>query len=189
MNPIAKSMQFNFENYSVAPIAIKDAWRICDFVVSNTERLKSDFPRTVKANLTPTLAEIFVAKKVKEFEKDLEYLFTIKENTNRTIIGLVYLKELKKIEGQGELAYCVGYRYEGKGITSTATARIAKWAFEELRLRTLQIIVHKSNLASIGIAKNLGFRYQRGLNNYHQKFNGEVVAMDLYEKNIPVSRF
>ena len=180
-------MQFNFENYSIAPIAMKDAWRICDFVVSNTERLKADFPRTVQANLTPTLAEIFVAKKVKEYDNGLEYLFTLKENTNRTIIGLIYLKELQKIPGQGELAYCIGYRYEGKGLTSIMVAHIMDWAFKELNLQTLQIIANKSNIASIKIAKKLGFVYQRTLSKYHQQYNGDLVDMELFENYHPTS--
>ena len=182
-------MQFDVENYSVAPIAVKDAWRICDFVVSNTERLTSDFPRTVRANLTPTLAEIFVAKKVKEFEKGLEYLFTIKENTNRTIIGLIYVKELQKIVGQGELAYCIGYQYEGKGLTTAMVGKIKDWAFEEKQLQTLQIIAHKSNRASIKIAEKLGFSYQRSLPKYHQQYNGDMVDMELFEKYRPTPSF
>lgn len=182
-------MQFDFENYSIAPIAIKDAWRICDFVVSNTERLKSDFPRTVRANLTPTLAEIFVAKKVKEFGKGLEYLFTLKENTNRTIIGLIYLKELQRTLGQGELAYCIGYQYEGKGLTTTMVSTIKDWAFEAISLETLQIIAHKGNRASIKIAEKLGFTYQRTLPKYHQQYGGEIVDMELFEKYRSIPSF
>jgi len=180
-------MRFDFENYSMEAIATKDAWRICDFVVCNTERLKPYFPGTLKANLTPTLAEIFVAQKVKEFEKGLEYLFTIKENTNRTIVGLVYLKELQKVPNQGELAYCIGYQYEGKGITSKAVTKIRDWAFNDIKLRTLQIIAHRSNLPSIGIAKKLGFSFQRTLLNSHQRYDGKYVDMELYEKYNPTT--
>ncbi len=175
-------MEIHFDNYSLAPIHQKDAWRLCDFVVSNAERLKPYFPLTLKANLTPTLAEIFVETKVKQFAKQEEYLFTLKENTNRTIIGLLYLKELSKVNGQGELAYCIGYQYEGKGITSTLVSHICVWALGELQLHTLQIIAHKTNPASIGIAKKNGFVHQRTLQKSHQKYDGEFVDMELYER-------
>jgi len=99
-------MEIVFDNYSIAPIHAKDAWRLCDLMVSNSDRFKDYFPGTLKENLNPTLSELFVSKKVKEFNNKEEYLFTVKENTDRTIIGLVYLKELQKKEGQGELAYC-----------------------------------------------------------------------------------
>lgn len=174
-------MQIDFENYSVAPIQSKDAWRLCDFMVSNAERFKPYFPLTLKENLTPTLAGLFVGKKVKQFLNQEEYLFTIKENTNRTIIGLIYVKELQKVLHQGELAYCIGYEYEGKGLTSKIISKIIDWAFDEINLRTLQIISHKTNIASVRIAEKNGFLFQKTLSKSHQKFNGEFVDMELYE--------
>jgi len=44
-----------------------DAWSICDFVVSNEQRLISFFPETRAQNLTPELSKIFTELKCKEF--------------------------------------------------------------------------------------------------------------------------
>ncbi|WP_396591085.1 GNAT family N-acetyltransferase [Allomuricauda sp. R78024] len=178
-------MQIDFENYSISPIQEKDAWRLCDFVVSNSERLKAYFPQTLQQNLTPTLAQLFVAKKVKEFITKKEFLFTIKENTNRTIIGLVYVKELQKIKDQGELAYCIGYQYEGKGIITKSIQKLIPWCFDEVELQTLQIIVHHDNLASKRIADKIGFVWKRTLSKEHTTGNREVVDMQLYELHNP----
>ena len=173
-------MQIDFDNYSIAPIHQKDAWRLCDFVTSNADRFKAYFPGTLKANLTPTLSELFVAQKTKEFQNKEEFLFTVKENTNRTIIGLVYLKELQQVDNQGELAYCIGYQYEGKGLTTKIVATIIDWAFADLKLKTLQIVVHKSNIGSARIAEKTGFHFQKTLPKHHTMYNGEVVDMELY---------
>lgn len=178
-------MQFDFDNYSISPIQEKDAWRLCDFVVSNSERLKAYFPQTLQQNLTPTLAELFVSKKAKEFLNRTEYLFTIKENTNRTIAGLVYVKELHKIKHQGELAYCVGYQYEGKGIVSRTIQKIIPWCFNEAALNTLQIIVHDSNLASKRIAEKNKFVWKKTLPKEHTTGSGEHLDMELYELHNP----
>ena len=174
-------MQIDFENYSIAPIHHKDAWRICDFMISNTDRFKAYFPATLKQNLTPTLAEIFVEKKVEEFNKKEEFLFTVKENTNRAIIGLVYVKELQKKEKQGELAYCIGYPYEGKGITSKMIDIIIKWSFKKANLDTLQIIAHKTNVPSVKIALKHNFIWIKTLPKSHQTFDKKFVDMELYE--------
>ena len=163
-------MEFHFDNYSIAPIHQKDAWRLCDFMVSNEARFKQDFPGTLKQNLTPTLSELFVENKVKSFLNKTEYLFTIKENTNRTIIGLIYVKELEKVNGQGELAYCIGYQYEGKGITTTSVSRLKSWAFNDLKLHTLQIFAHQTNTASIRIAEKNGFTFQRVVKKIHTRY-------------------
>ncbi|AWX44660.1 Ribosomal-protein-alanine N-acetyltransferase [Flagellimonas maritima] len=178
-------MQIDFENYSISPIQEKDAWRLCDLMVSNSERFKSYFPQTLQQNLTPTLAELFVGKKVKEFMRNEEFLFTIKENTNRSIIGLLYVKELKKTEGQGELAYCISYRFEGRGIIKTSVEKIIPWCFRELKLQTLQIIVHHNNLPSKLIAEKNGFVWKRTLPNVHTTGSGEILDMELYELHNP----
>jgi ribosomal-protein-alanine N-acetyltransferase len=178
-------MQIDFENYSISPIQEKDAWRLCDFVVSNSERLKAYFPKTVQQNLTPTLAELFIAKKVKEFMGQEEFLFTIKENTNRTIIGLLYVKELHKVKHQGELAYCLGYQHEGKGIITRSIKKLIPWCFNEAKLHTLQIIVHNSNLTSKKVADNNGFVWKQTLPKEHTAGNGEILDMELYELHSP----
>ena len=174
-------MEIAFDNYSIAPIQLKDAWRLCNFVVANEAYLKDDFPETLKENLTPTLADLFVAKKEKQFLRREEYLFTIKENTNRAIVGLIYVKELNKRPGQAELAYCISYQYAGKGDMTEAVKNIIDWSFTTVGLEKLQIIVHESNAASIRIAEKCGFDYVTILQKEHRRSNGEVVDMLLYE--------
>ncbi len=180
-------MQIEFENYSINPVHEKDAWRLCDFAVSNSDRLKAYFPKTLEQNLTPTLAQIFVNKKAKEFHAGQEFLFIMKENTNRTVIGLVFIKELQKVPEQGELAYCIGYQYEGKGIMSKVIEKIIEWCFDEMELQTLQIIVHDSNLGSKKVAGKSGFVWKRTLPKEHVSGSGEIMDMELYELKNPAT--
>lgn len=174
-------MQIDFENYSISPIQEKDAWRVCDFVVSNSDRLKAYFPQTLKENLTPTLAELFVAKKAKQFIEKDEYLFTVKENENRTIMGLVYVKELYKTPGQSELAYAIGYQYKGQGLMAKIIDKVITWSFSEANLNNLQIIVHPTNDASRIVAEKNGFKYQGMLPDEHKMPDGTLTDMQLYE--------
>lgn len=174
-------MNISLDNYELAPIHEKDAWRLCNFVVTNENRLKDYFPKTVQQNLTPTLSELFVAKKVKQFYAKEEYLFVIKENKNRTIIGLVYLKELNKVKGQGELAYCICYQYENKGIITSFLEQIISWSFTNEALNTLQVLVHRSNLASEKVALKNNFSFVKEIPEVHQLPNGNLVPMNLYE--------
>jgi len=176
-------MEISFDNYSIAPIQVKDAWRLCNFVVANESYLKNGFPETLKQNLTPTLAELFVAKKEKQFLQQEEYLFTLKENTHRSIIGLIYVKELSKRKGQGELAYAISYEYAGKGLMTKAVGHIIHWSFTTAGLEKLQSIIHETNAASIRIAEKSGFEYITILQKEHRRYDGEVVDMWLYELN------
>ena len=174
-------MELTVDSYSIAPIQEKDAWRLCDFVVINEDYLKAFFPETLRENLTPTLAELFVHRKQRQFHQKDEYLFVIKENVNRTIVGLIYVKELLKKPGQGELAYCIGYRYANKGLMTKFVRAIMAWCFSETMLTNLQIIVHESNGASIRVAKKLGFNFVGILTNEHRMPDGQLADMQLYE--------
>ena len=175
-------MTLNFDSYYLEPIQEKDAWRLCDFVVSNEERLKRFFPGTLASNLTPELATLFAKIKVKEFSENEEFLYTLKTKFDRSLIGMVYLKELNWKTKQGELAYCIGYTHEGQGIMTKAINSISEWAFTSQKLKTLQIIVHKTNLSSTRIAQKCGFTWQKILLNAHTPPNEKPLDMELYER-------
>lgn len=174
-------MQLSFNSYYIDPIKLEDAWNICNFIVANEDRLKRYFPKTLEQNLTPDLSKFFVEKKVKQFELKEEYLFTIKENETNQLVGLIYIKELDWIKKQGEFAYSIGYEYEGKGITTKAIKFLSDYAFENLNLKTLQIITHKDNLASVSVAKNCNFTWIKTLEREHTPPNESPLDMELYE--------
>jgi len=174
-------MHRDFEHYYIEPIAEKDAWKLCDFIISNTERLKRFFPKTLEQNLTPDLSRIFVAKKEKEFNAKEEFLFKLKEKKNRTIIGLVYIKELDWDKKQAELAYCIAYQFEGMGIITNSVKALSEYAFETLGLNSLQIIVHKTNTGSVKVAEKCGYTWQRTLLKEHTPPGEKALDMELYE--------
>ncbi|AUP79308.1 GNAT family N-acetyltransferase [Flavivirga eckloniae] len=171
----------SFNGYNIEPIQLKDAWNLCDFIVANEDRLKRYFPKTLKQNLTPDLSKYFVEKKVKQFGLKEELLFTIKENEPNTLVGLVYLKELDWNKKQGEFAYCIGYPFEEKGIMTKTIGKLSEYAFAQLGLETLQIIVHKDNIASVKVAEKCNFIWKRTLNNEYTPPGETPLNMELYE--------
>ncbi|WP_142784412.1 GNAT family N-acetyltransferase [Changchengzhania lutea] len=171
----------NFDAYHISPIKSSDAWKVCNFIISNEDRLKTYFPNTLKQNLTPELSKKFVEKKVKQFELEEEYLFTIKTIETSEIVGLVYIKEIDCTTKQGEFAYCIGYPYTGKGITAKAIHLLSDYAFNDLGLKRLQIIVYKDNLASIQVAKNNNFTWIKTLKNEFTPIGSKPLDMELYE--------
>ena len=174
-------MLFDFDAYYIEPIAEEDAWKLCDFSIANTERLKRFFPKTLEQNLTPDLSRIFVSKKVKQFQEKEEFLFKLKEKEGRTIVGLVYIKELDWDKKQAELAYCIGYQFEGRGWATQSVQTLSNYAFDTLGLTDLRIITHKTNLASVKIAKKCGYTWQRTLLKEHTPPGEEALDMELYE--------
>ena len=174
-------MHIAFKTYYLEPVQLKDRWKICDFIVANEDRLKRFFPKTLEQNLTPNLATLFVKKKIKAFQLNEEFLFTIKQQETNILLGLIYLKELDWTKKQGELAYCIGYPFEGKGITTKAIQTLAEYAFENFNIKTLQIIVHKDNIPSVKVAQNCNFTWIKTLKNAFAPPGDKHLNMELYE--------
>ena len=174
-------MIFNLSHYIIEAVHEKHAWRICDLMTINAERFRRFFPETLKQNLTPDLSNYFVQCKVRQFNNKEEFLFVLKEPEHRTIIGLVYIKEVDWNIKQAELAYCIGYQYEGKGYATQSVQFISAYAFKDLGLKTLQIIVHKSNKGSLRVAEKCGYIWSKTLAKAYTPPNESALDMELYE--------
>ena len=174
-------MKLRFDSFYISPIQIQDAWSICDFVIANENRLKRYFPITLSENATPELSHLFVKKKVKEFHAKEEFLFTIKKDNINSLVGIIYLKALDWTHERGELAYCISSPNENKGITTNAVKLLCDYAFEQFNLKTLKIIVHKTNLASIKVAENCNFTWIKTLKKEHTPLGEPPLDMELYE--------
>jgi|SaaInl5LU_22_DNA_1037371.scaffolds.fasta_scaffold09748_6 ribosomal-protein-alanine N-acetyltransferase len=117
------------EIIDVFKISKDDGWKLCDFIVSNEDRLLDFLPRTREQNLTPNLSELFVSSKVKEFDAKQKFLFTLKRKCHKDIIGLIYIKKLDWVKMQGEFAYAIDYNFEGKGIVSKVIQEMSNFGF------------------------------------------------------------
>ncbi|MDP5082090.1 MAG: GNAT family N-acetyltransferase, partial [Winogradskyella sp.] len=132
-------------------------------------------------NLNPTLSKLFVSEKLTQFENKTEFLFTLKRSETRELAGVIYIKELDWPLKQGELAYCIGYTFEGQGLTTKAISALVNFAFNDLGIETLQIIAHKDNLQSAKVALNNDFKWQRTLENEFTPSSEQPLDMELYE--------
>lgn len=170
-----------FDNFEINPIHNGDAWKICDFMVTNQDRLKRYFPKTLQQNLTPTLSQLFVDKKVKQYNNKEEFLFTLKSSETKTLAGLIYIKEVDHHIKQGEFAYCIDYNFQGKGLITKSVAALSSYAFKNLDLNTLQIIVFKDNISSVKVANNNSFKWIKTLKNEFTPIGENPLDMELYE--------
>ena len=174
-------MVAQFKGFEINVIHNGDAWKICDFCITNAHCLKRYFPKTLEQNLNPTLSQLFVETKVRNFERKAEFVFTLKHSETRELAGLIYIKEIDGKKKQGEFAYCIGYTFEGQGLTSKAIKALSKYAFDDLELETLQIITHKDNLPSVKVALNNSFMWKKTLANEFTPMGEAPLDMELYE--------
>ena len=168
------------ENFIIDKLKLNDANQLYEFMIDNSERLKYYFPITLSSNATFDKSIEYIAIKNKEIEEKTNFTFAIRDN-NSQVVGLIIIKKIDWDKKEGEFAYCISSQFEGKGLTSFAVKEMAKFAIEDLGLKTLQIISHKTNLGSIKVAENNGFVWQRNLLNEFTPTNESPLDMELYE--------
>lgn len=171
----------SFNGFYIDFIKFEDSESINLLMVANANRFKRYFPGTLAQNRTKELSEIFAKTKITQSQNKEEYLFTIKEYASDYVIGLVYIKELDWIKKRGEFAYCMDADHGGKGIVSKSVKALSEFAFENLGLETLQIIVHKDNLPSVKVAFNNNFKWIETLLNEFTPTGERPLDMELYE--------
>ena len=168
-------------NFNISPLVENDANQLFALITSNKERLKRYFPVTLSSNATLEKTIEYISIKNKEIEERTNFTFAIRNVKTQQIVGLMILKKINWEIKQGEFAYCIGFEFEGKGLTSLAVKEMSKYAFEALGLKTIQIIAHKTNIGSCKVAENNGFIWQRTLLNEFTPIDEIPLDMELYE--------
>jgi ribosomal-protein-alanine N-acetyltransferase len=169
------------QNFFINPLNAADANQLYQFIAENKERLHYYFPKTLSENETLEKTKAYIDLKSNEMLQKTNFTFAIRNKNNNEIAGLIIIKKIDWTRSQGEIAYCIGSQFEGKGITSFAVAEITKFALQELNLKTLQIIAHKTNLGSVKVALNNNFIWQKTLQNEFTPTNEAPLDMELYQ--------
>lgn len=60
----------------------------------------------------------------------------------------------------GEVGYWIAPDVRGRGVATSATGRLCRFAFEDLAIAKLHLLASVDNPASIGVAERLGFRVE-----------------------------
>ena len=169
------------EYFIIDKLKPTDSNKLYQFMFDNKERLKLFFPVTLEMNSSLDKTEEYISIKNKEIEEKTNFTFSIRNKNTDKIAGLIIIKKIDWDIKQGEFAYCIGSEFEGKRLTSFAVKEMSKFAFNDLRLKTLQIISHKTNFGSVKVAENNGFIWQRTLLNEFTPTDELPLDMELYE--------
>lgn len=169
------------DNYIIDKIRNDDALGICELMNNNALRFQRFFPKTLAQNLTFEDSKKFALLKSEEHDSIAEFTFVLKDKDSTKVVGLIILKELNWTTTQGEFAYCIDSKHEGKGLTTKAVKFLSQYAIDKLGLKILQIVVHENNKGSIKVAKNCGYTWQKTLINEYTPPNESPLDMELYE--------
>ncbi|MFE3869357.1 GNAT family N-acetyltransferase [Flavobacterium sp. LS2P90] len=169
------------ENFVIDKLKTTEANELHLLIMDNAERFRRFFPLTLSSNATVEKSAEYIEIKEKEIQQKVNFTFAIREIHSQKIIGLIIIKKIDWTKRIGELAYCIGKNFEGKGLVTKAVKAISDFAYNELDLKTLQIIAHKTNLESMKVAQNSSFIWKKTLLNEFTPKDQAPLDMELYE--------
>lgn len=168
------------ESFSLEFLKPQDAQSLSRLMISNGKRFQQYLPKTLSENLTEVDSKNYIQRKTKQIKDKTEFTFAIKDIDSGDVAGLIILKNIDSQLKQGEFSYCLGQKYSGKGWMTRSIKAVKAYTFNELGLKSLQIIIHKTNLPSIQVAEKNDFIWIKTLEN--EFVTGAVALnMELYE--------
>ncbi len=86
-----------------------------------------------------------------------EALTLLAEDGDGRLAGSFSLLELARGGGYGEIGYWVAPPARGRGVATRSVTLLRDWAAAELRLRTIEILVHRDNAPSRAVPLRCSF--------------------------------
>ena len=106
-----------------------------------------------------------------------EHSFAIELKKTGDFLGAVGLSEIDEFSGNATIGYWLGKKAWRNGYMYEASKEILHFAFEDLKLRRIDIEADVDNEASNGLIKKLGFQYE-GMRRQYRKTNATRKTPD-----------
>ena len=115
---------------------------------------------------TPEAIKGLLDKYIEGYNNGYYYRWGIFEKESDECIGMVAYFLVDTHNNFGEIEYCVGTAFQGKGYATEATKAIIKYGFENIHFNKVQICVRPSNISSKKVIEKCGFTYEGTLRDY-----------------------
>ncbi len=111
----------------------------------------------------------------KDWKDGYAFNFAITNGADGAFLGGCGLNEINGRDRRCNLGYWVRTTATGRGIAPAATRLLARWGFETLKLRRIEIVVNTANARSLRVAEKSGARREGILRN---RFFGNKQSPD-----------
>lgn len=138
------------------------------------QSLYSEPTYSTKEELNPLLN-----KYISSYEKQDYYRWAIVLKETNECIGQIAYFLVDSKNNFAEIEYCIGSKFQRKGLATEATKAIIKYGFNQINLHKVQICTKSINLPSKKVIEKCGFTYEGTLRDYFY-MDGKYVGRLYY---------
>ena len=142
------------EALTLRSFSLRDATILFDLVYTNKSFL-SPWMSWVNQYNNIEDARAFIRFCTKNYQEGLGYSFGIWKGDD--LLGEVSFTALDKINDVASIGYWLGQAYTGQGIVHQSLETLMQFGYNQLGINRMEIKVSTANIASIRVAKSLGF--------------------------------
>lgn len=121
----------------------------------------------------------FIARSATEWEKGTWYTFVVYGKKEGEFLGSIGLSAVDRVHGYAQVGYWVRRARRGEGIGAAAVRLAASYAFGELGLHRLELIIPVGNHGSVAVAEKAG-AVREGVLKARVRLNGKYHDAAIY---------
>lgn len=184
---------FTAPNHTIGirPYQVEDAQALCDAVIESMPNVSRFLPWNI-VNYTPQTARDWIETRPNAWQKADQYSFIIYNTQTGCFLGGLEIDHVDlQLHKCANLGYWVRTSELNKGIARVAASLGARFAFEELHLNRLEIIMDINNIPSRIVAEKIGAKQEGILRNRmrhhgvpHDAYMYSLLPGELIESNI-----
>ena len=126
---------------------------------------------------TPEAVKGLLDKYIGGYKNDNYYRWAVIEKDSGECIGQIAYFLVDTNNHFGEIEYCIGTAFQGKGYATEATKAVIAYGFEKINFHKVQICVRPSNLPSKRVIEKCGVTFEGTLRDYfyrHGEYEGRM---------------
>ncbi|MBC3542020.1 GNAT family N-acetyltransferase [Rufibacter sediminis] len=160
------------------PEMAPEFWQLLD---QNRARLLPDFPDRTSAVITLPDAQNRIRVFMAQHKIGDLYSFGIWRKEPNEYVGDITLRRLARGKPYSEVGYYLGDKAEGHGYATEALKAIARYAFQDLRMESINLRCAESNERSRRVAERSGFTHLKTYLPQQQDANTPPFPIRVYQ--------